>query len=313
MVPLALFYLATYVMLSVSGRLFFKREDAIAMVFGVVMRDLSIALAIAMTAFGKQGLTIALLISLAYVIQIQSAAWYVRLVGKIFGTQSKQPVSPMDVKPPETTATITNLPTQTVEIGESMVPSIQKVLYATDLSATARHAVRYACSFGSGFNASVTVLHVIPDLLESLSRDAGIDLAEHVSKKAWKDFHINGIQKAKQAIHRRIRETSRDVTREIPFCPLSEDNVIVKVGDPVKQIVAIAEEGNFDLIIMGTDGHGKMEERIIGSTASDVIRLSRVPVMVVRLPETASPETRNHREGDAASEDVMGTPEKQTA
>jgi len=83
--PLTIFYLISYVFLSVVGRLFFHREDAIAMVFGVVMRDLSIALAIAMTAFGKQGFTIALLIALAYVIQIQSAAWYVKLVDWIFG------------------------------------------------------------------------------------------------------------------------------------------------------------------------------------------------------------------------------------
>jgi ACR3 family arsenite transporter len=55
------------------------------MVYGVVMRDLSIALAIAMTAFGKEGSTIALLIALAYVIQIQSAALYIKIVPKIFG------------------------------------------------------------------------------------------------------------------------------------------------------------------------------------------------------------------------------------
>jgi ACR3 family arsenite transporter len=85
LVPLALFYLASYVLLTVAGRLLFNRGDAIAMVFGVVMRDLSIALAIAITAFGKQGTTIALLIALAYVIQIQSAAWYVRFVEKFFG------------------------------------------------------------------------------------------------------------------------------------------------------------------------------------------------------------------------------------
>lgn len=60
---------------------------------------------------------------------------------------------------------------------------------------------------------------------------------------------------------------------------------MVKIGNPVEQIVATAQEGNFDLIIMGTHGHGKMEERIIGSTASDVIRLSYVPVTVIRLPE----------------------------
>jgi arsenite transporter len=86
LIPLVVFYLLSYILLSIIGKMFFKREDAIAMVFGVVMRDLSIALAIAMTAFKEQGMTIALLIALAYVIQIQSAAWYIKLVPKIFGT-----------------------------------------------------------------------------------------------------------------------------------------------------------------------------------------------------------------------------------
>ena len=89
-IPLVIFYLLSYVLLSVIGKLFFSREDAIAMVFGVVMRDLSIALAIAMTAFGKEGTTIALLIALAYVFQIQSAAWYIKLVPWIFGDSKKE-------------------------------------------------------------------------------------------------------------------------------------------------------------------------------------------------------------------------------
>ena len=89
-VPLIVFYAISYTLLTVAGKLLFKREDAIAMVFGVVMRDLSIALAIAMTAFKEQGMTIALLISLAYVIQIQSAAWYVKLVPWIFREKKEQ-------------------------------------------------------------------------------------------------------------------------------------------------------------------------------------------------------------------------------
>jgi ACR3 family arsenite efflux pump ArsB len=89
LIPLTVFYLISYTFLTVIGRLFFRREDAIAMVFGVVMRDLSIALAIAMTAFKEQGMTIALLISLAYVIQIQSAAWYVKLVPFLFGSAKR--------------------------------------------------------------------------------------------------------------------------------------------------------------------------------------------------------------------------------
>ena len=294
LVPLVLFYLVTYGLLSIVGRVFFKREDAIAMVFGVVMRDLSIALAIAMTAFGKQGLTIALLISMAYVIQIQSAAWYVRIAGKIFGDARKLPAPQVNQLPFEKLATVTELPIRLLPVDEPMVPPIQKILYATDLSDTARHAVRYACSIGNRFGASVTLLHVIPDVLDALSREAGIDLADHMGKKVWADFHINGIEKAKETIYQRIRETSRHVSKAIPSCPLTEDNVIVKIGNPVKQIVATAKDGNFDLIIMGTHGHGKMEERIIGSTASDVIRLSYVPVTVIRLPE--QPSKRTHRQ-----------------
>jgi ACR3 family arsenite efflux pump ArsB len=90
LVPLLVFYFASYVLLTITGRLFFKREEAVAMVFGVVMRDLSIALAIAMTAFKEQGMTIALLISIAYVIQIQSAAWYVKLVPFLFREKTKR-------------------------------------------------------------------------------------------------------------------------------------------------------------------------------------------------------------------------------
>mgnify|MGYP001804304373 FL=1 len=50
------------------------------------MRNLSIALAIAMIAFGNEkGSEIALIIAMAYIIQVQAAAWYVRFTRKIFG------------------------------------------------------------------------------------------------------------------------------------------------------------------------------------------------------------------------------------
>jgi ACR3 family arsenite transporter len=288
LIPLSVFYLASYVFLSVTGKLFFKREDAIAMVFGVVMRDLSIALAIAMTAFGKQGLTIALLIALAYVIQIQSAAWYVHFVDKIFGTakdapaQSKQTVG--IVAGQKAVAMPVYIPSEPA----SMVPRIRRILYATDLSETARHAARYACSIGHQYAAEVTMLHVIPDLVDHLSTEVGINLADHIHKTEWTAFHKRGIEKAKQAMTQRIREASQKVIAEIPHCPLSEDNIMVGVGNPAREIVAAASQGNFDLIIVGTHGHGKLERTMIGSIASDVIRQSSHPVLVVRLPLEAS-------------------------
>ena len=85
LIPLFILYGLNFSLSTLIGKLFFDREDGIALVYGTVMRNLSIALAIAMTVFGKQGSDIALIIALAYIIQVQSAAWYVKLTDTIFG------------------------------------------------------------------------------------------------------------------------------------------------------------------------------------------------------------------------------------
>jgi ACR3 family arsenite efflux pump ArsB/nucleotide-binding universal stress UspA family protein len=297
--PLAFFYLISYGFLSLAGRLFFPRGDAIAMVFGVVMRDLSIALAIAMTAFGKQGLTIALLIALAYVIQIQSAAWYVRFVEMIFG---KAPAAAP--QPKEGDGKIERLPEMPASAQEPVIPAIRKILYATDLSETARHAVRYACGIGSRYDAEVTVLHVIPDVVEELSTEVGTDIGGHMAPTERKQMNQRGIQIARDALVQRIHETSRLIKKEIPQCPIAAGKARVEIGNPAEKVAAIAGEGDFDLVIMGTHGHGKLQEAIVGSVAREVIGKCPVPVMVVRLPEgrMKSPKSRA-RAVEPAAED----------
>ena len=85
LVPLLAVYLVNFAISTLIGKLFFERGDAIALVYGTVMRNLSIALAIAMGMFGKEGADAALLIALAYIVQVQAAAWYVKLTSRIFG------------------------------------------------------------------------------------------------------------------------------------------------------------------------------------------------------------------------------------
>ena len=83
--PLLVLYGLNFLLSTLVGKFFFNRGDAIALIYGTVMRNLSIALAIAMTAFGEEGSEIALIIALAYIIQVQSAAWYVKFTDRIFG------------------------------------------------------------------------------------------------------------------------------------------------------------------------------------------------------------------------------------
>jgi arsenite transporter len=85
LIPLILLYGINFLISTLVGKYFFNRGDGIALVYGSVMRNLSIALAIAMTVFKEQGSEIAMIIALAYVIQVQAAAWYVKFTDKIFG------------------------------------------------------------------------------------------------------------------------------------------------------------------------------------------------------------------------------------
>lgn len=90
-VPLVLIYGINFLLSTLIGRTFFDRGNGIALVYGTVMRNLSIALAIAMNAFGPAGTQAALIIALSYIIQVQSAAWYVRLTDRLFGPAEQKP------------------------------------------------------------------------------------------------------------------------------------------------------------------------------------------------------------------------------
>ena len=83
--PLLVLYVGNYAFSTLVGRWLLPRGDAIALVYGTVMRNLSIALALAMNAFGSASADAALVIAVAYVIQVQSAAWYVKLTDRFFG------------------------------------------------------------------------------------------------------------------------------------------------------------------------------------------------------------------------------------
>jgi ACR3 family arsenite transporter len=87
-IPLLILYALNFTLSTLIGKAMFNRADAIALVYGTVMRNLSIALAVAINAFGEAGAHAALVIALAYIIQVQSAAWYVKFTDKVFGIEA---------------------------------------------------------------------------------------------------------------------------------------------------------------------------------------------------------------------------------
>lgn len=57
---------------------------------------------------------------------------------------------------------------------------------------------------------------------------------------------------------------------------------VAKVGPAGETISKLADAGQFDLLVMGSHGHGTIGNLVMGSVATKVLANSKVPVLLVR-------------------------------
>ena len=168
---------------------------------------------------------------------------------------------------------------------------VNNILYATDLSENARYAFAYAVSLANLYGAKITFLHVLPEVPQML--DATI--VGYISSERWEEIKQQHFQEAKESLigkrrdHLAIKEVldqfCQDAKQQSEGGGFKTDDIIVERGNPVEQILKQSDEKKCDLIVMGTHGHGTLADAMMGSTARRVLRRSKKPVLVVRLPE----------------------------
>ena len=71
------------------------------------------------------------------------------------------------------------------------------------------------------------------------------------------------------------------------YCDFYMGGIVTK-GNVVTEILAETQARGIDLIVMGYHSRGKLEEAVVGSTTRRVLRQSKIPVLLVRLPMTNS-------------------------
>lgn len=168
--------------------------------------------------------------------------------------------------------------------------TIKKILYATDLSESARYAFAYAVSLANHYGAGITILHVM-DKMPNLDRN----IVGYIDSDKWDEIKQQNIMAAQQTLIGKKRDDHAIRDALTRFCEeareactdqgVATDETLVATGNPVEEIIRQATERNCDVIVIGSHGHGTLVDAMLGTTAQRVLRRSPIPVLVVRIPD----------------------------
>lgn len=140
------------------------------------------------------------------------------------------------------------------------VANNNNILVPVDFSDTANNALEHAVNIARVYSNEITLLHIIDEsFFQSIFSGSQNDLME-------------------EGIHSRLDKVIDGIKRDNPGLKLHKR---IERGKVYKVIAQVANDGNFDSIMMGSNGASGLE-RFIGSNASRVIQLSKVPVIVVK-------------------------------
>ncbi|MDP1693819.1 MAG: universal stress protein [Burkholderiaceae bacterium] len=90
---------------------------------------------------------------------------------------------------------------------------------------------------------------------------------------------------ARGAIQRYYRDEAERVLKPIrTFFKKQglEAEFVGQAGNVADTIAKLADSGGFDLLVMGSHGHGNLGNLVMGSVATKVMATSKLPVLLVR-------------------------------
>jgi nucleotide-binding universal stress UspA family protein len=139
---------------------------------------------------------------------------------------------------------------------------LRRILVPYDFSEAAGEATRYACDLAARFRAQVTVMHVLPPL----RYDFAMTEPTHERVREVNDLRTANARKAMAAM--------------LPGGEGASIRCEVTEGDAAETLIAAANDGRYDAIVMSTRGSGAFRRWfIIGSVTSKVLHGSERPVI----------------------------------
>jgi nucleotide-binding universal stress UspA family protein len=151
-----------------------------------------------------------------------------------------------------------------------------RILAAVDGSAGAEHALDALVSLFDLEDMEITLLHVIETLWLTETRE------EETLSAADTDF-----QQADQ-VKAEVRREADELLVDARLRLTSHHHAVTSIiseGVPANEILSEADQGSYDLIVVGANEANDLKHGILGSVSSKVAWNAPCSVLIVRVPE----------------------------
>jgi nucleotide-binding universal stress UspA family protein len=140
-----------------------------------------------------------------------------------------------------------------------------RILVGIDGSEVSLQALKQAVDLAQLLGSEITVVSVINEMKMPFSAEYGL----------WaKESHENLIRKVLESLNSAIVKIEENH-------PNMKIEARIEEGRPAKMIIEIANTEGFDLIVIGRRGNGLVDQLVMGSVSSEVVRTSHTPVLIV--------------------------------
>ena len=150
------------------------------------------------------------------------------------------------------------------------------LLVATDFTRFSEKALIFAGNLADKLEAQLLVLHVIHDPAEA----PGF-YAQKMKKKKFLRSMEEAANEMMEAFLEKLKKANPGQT------PIQEATPLLVAGTPVSRIIEIAEKRQATMIIVGSQGRTGLSHILIGSKAEQLVRLSPIPVIVIKSSKKA--------------------------
>jgi len=150
------------------------------------------------------------------------------------------------------------------------------ILVAVDGSEHSKKALNYALELAEKFDGKITLIHVYSTVVPIVP-SGDVLSSPTLTPQASAALAAKMAEEVKQRGTRILNEAELIVKER----GVSVEKVL-REGDAVREIAAAAQEGRFDLVVVGHRGWSKLKELFLGAVSEGVSHKAPCPVMIVK-------------------------------